>query len=1338
MKPKPFTDRVFACDELPIPLVIHRKKDGSILKFNREAKRILELPESRSIKLNIQQIRFQRLSDGKKHSLKGLVDYGQISHRSAKGNQLLFRVLQKSLKWRGEKCFVDFLYQPDQLASQNFIEHEKERAAKRLQSTLEFSRIGTAELDLASGQLLVDRELYILLEDPGAPQRVSILDFLSKYVVPEDIPIIQNKIKEGTGALSRSDNVVEAEFRMITAKNNELFIVAQGTFTKDGKAFGILRDVTRKRKAEIEARTKNDLLQATLNGITDGFFLTDKNLNFVIVNSAFANKSKMQSHEMVGKNMLTLFPHMKDSEITKAYRKAIETGVPDALEYKSRFHENTVYQINVYPNSQGLLVYYKDVSLSAKSQEARVELLHRLEKISQNLPGFIYQYRVRADGSSHFPYASLGIKKIYGVSPEEVERDASKVFSVLHPDDFEQVKKSIFKSKEKMSQWSDRYRVKLSDSKTIWVEGHATPEREADGSILWHGYISDVTERMHAEQALNQSEERFRALYNRTPAMMHSIDQEGKLMRVSDYWLAKMEYAREEVIGKLSTDFLTPQSKQKVLTKIIPDLFTTGLIVNVDYQFKTKSGKILDTLLSATCERDEQGKIVKSMAVITDVTLEKSLEREIAKLAMIASRTGNAVILMDAACTVTWVNEGFEKILGYRLTEVIGKKFLNLHRTSDTDPTALKWLEEGVSETKEVRTELACFKKNGDRLWLDIELLPIFNDQNQLTGFIANEADITSLKLAISEMLNSQSQLQTMMDNAPLMVYIKDMKGRYLFYNEAYKKIAGGKLPSAHTDLHVWGKEKAEFYYQKDQEAITLNRPIVFEHTLKGRQYMETKFKIQNYENKIQSIGSIAIDVTERNNMGLQIMKQADELKNQHDLLTAISENLPSVAIYQYEVEPNHVTGHYKYYSTGVELITGLSSEQLLSNPQLFEKRINPEDYQKKQGLIKRAVSNLSVLDQEYRFQHMNGEWKWLRTRTQPTLSRNGKITWTGLIIDITDQKLTEALIKERESRLRSIIETEPNCIKVLDQKGRLLEMNSAGLKMIEANSFEEISNVEVLNLVDNPFKPAFAELTKNAVNGSSGKLEFSITGLKGSKRWLETLAVPLRDEVKGNNNVLGITRDITDQKTFQDQLLASLKEKEVLIKEIHHRVKNNLQLISSILYIKMITLKESGIKNFLNETRQKIRSIALVHERLLQSGAMNEIEISEYLGKLVKDLLMARTKQGIDIVYNFHPKRIALDTAIYCGLIINELVTNSMKHAFVSREYGKIEVNFSVSEQGSCLLKVSDDGNSLPPNIKPGAEGSFGMQLLDIFVKQIKGNCKIDRTNGTVFLIQF
>ncbi len=191
----------------------------------------------------------------------------------------------------------------------------------------------------------------------------------------------------------------------------------------------------------------------------------------------------------------------------------------------------------------GLLAQIAALLRQRTIQESLREALARLQKIANHLPGVAYQFRLRADGSSCFPFASEAIRQIYRVSPQDVQHDARKVFAVLHPDDYPDVVAAIEKSAQDLSPWRQQYRVRFADGTVRWLYGDAEPEREADGATLWHGFITDITERRQAQAELEKHRDHLEQLvFSRTAELAQSRDAAQAANRAKSVFLANMSH----------------------------------------------------------------------------------------------------------------------------------------------------------------------------------------------------------------------------------------------------------------------------------------------------------------------------------------------------------------------------------------------------------------------------------------------------------------------------------------------------------------------------------------------------------------------------------------------------------------------------------------------------------------------------------------------------------------------------------------------------------------------------------------------------------------------------
>ncbi len=972
---------------------------------------------------------------------------------------------------------------------------------------------------------------------------------------------------------------------------------------------GDLRSVSHAAKQTEKIAEGTELSNTIINSLPGVFYLFDETGKFLRWNQNFEKVTGYSGPEI--SNMLPTDFFEEGAERELIYQRIGKVFIDGEADAEANFLTKTKSKVPYY--FTGKLINYegKHCLIGMGIDATRSRNAERLIKESENDLRAVLNsstdatYFIDLRGKIRLVNAAA-ITTAYVLTKRKISIGDS--FFDLLPEQWKESFLSNFQRVLNGEMFEFEREVRIDNGKLMWFLVRYLPVRDDQNKIIGvSNAATDITMRKVAERALIESEERFKLLYHETPAMMHSIDTAGRLIRVSDYWLQKMGYSRDEVLNKPVTDFFTKGSANKAINEGLPKFFATGKTINEVYDLITKGGKILNTLLSSNAERDAQGRIVNSMAVITDITELKKLEKEVEKLAMIARHTSNAVVLTDPDVNIVWVNEGFKRITEYSHDEVIGKNPREILQGPETDTSINKKVRSLLNAQQPARFEILNYTKSGRKYWLDIEIQPIFNEQGQLVNFMAIELDITEQKLAQLELQRLHDELNAVQNASTDVSIFLDNEYRIRVFNKTAQEFI----------LRVFGKHVA----QGDDMLDYIPLPL------------------------------------------------------RHD------------------------------FKTNVE---------------------------------RAKAGDLIDKEREVRFSRECAQWAHIKYT--PVKDNSGCVIGVSFnATDITDRKISDQKLKESEEFLRSIIDTEPSCVKILNGDGELLEMNASGLKMIEAESLEQVIGQKVLNLVDEPFRNQFTELTRSVVKGGTGTMQFSITGLRGTKSWLETRAVPLRNEKTNQNYLLGITQDITERKNSEEALLASNKEKDLLIKEIHHRVKNNLQLISSIIYIKMRSVNFSEFRDFLEDTRQKIRSIALIHERLLQTGSVNQVNALDYLGKLVFDLQMTNKRHDLDIQIrsDIDSENMNLDIAIYCGLIINELVTNSMKHAFDGRSQGVISVQLH-QQENSHLLVVSNNGSSLPKDVVPGKSESFGMQMLEIFVKQLNGKMEIERRDGTSFNISF
>lgn len=241
--------------------------------------------------------------------------------------------------------------------------------------------------------------------------------------------------------------------------------------------------------------------------------------------------------------------------------------------------------------------------------------------------------------------------------------------------------------------------------------------------------------------------------------------------------------------------------------------------------------------------------------------------------------------------------------------------------------------------------------------------------------------------------------------------------------------------------------------------------------------------------------------------------------------------------------------------------------------------------------------------------------------------------------------------------------------------------------------------------------------------------------GLSARQRFaLQALARQIMTQLELRRAVL----DNVYGDTIREGLQTSLNEKNVLLKEVHHRVKNNLQLISSLLSLQASRIGDPTIASLFDDSRNRVRSMAMVHENLYRAGNFAKIAMQAHIETLCSHLHRAYGLSDVAIETDSDDVTLDLDRAISCGLIINELVSNALKHAFPRGRAGRITVRFGIAENGMCRLAVTDDGAGLPGDVDVVNSKSLGWQLIRDLVDQLEGEMFVDRTAGVKFLMTF
>lgn len=352
-------------------------------------------------------------------------------------------------------------------------------------------------------------------------------------------------------------------------------------------------------------------------------------------------------------------------------------------------------------------------------------------------------------------------------------------------------------------------------------------------------------------------------------------------------------------------------------------------------------------------------------------------------------------------------------------------------------------------------------------------------------------------------------------------------------------------------------------------------------------------------------------------------------------------------------------------------------------------------------------------------------------------------------VFDITARKKIEEDLHISEQKNRTITTTAKDAIIMMDEAGKTSFWNPAA-ENIFGYTEDEVINQDLHRFImpgryHDDFMKSMERFRESGGGTAVGRTTELIAMRKdGTELPVELSLSAIR--MKGAWHAIGIVRDITQRKTAENKILASLEEKELLLQEIHHRVKNNMQVISSLLDLQLGYIGSKQPRDIFSEIKNRIKSMALVHEKLYFSKDLSKVDFHDYLKSLVDNLIRfyGVNTAAISITLDVHDIFLGIDTAIPCGLIVNELITNSLKYAFPEGRRGDVVIMLRQTDGESAdgrmyELTVSDNGTGLPEGLDLRGGKTLGLYLVTTLVEhQLQGTIDLDRTEGTRFRMRF
>jgi PAS domain S-box-containing protein len=737
------------------------------------------------------------------------------------------------------------------------------------------------------------------------------------------------------------------------------------------------------------------------------------------------------------------------------------------------------------------------------------------------------------------------------------------------------------------------------------------------------------------------------------------------------------------------------------------------------------------------------------------------------QLAAIVESSEDAIISKTLEGVILSWNVGAEKLFGYKAEEIIGQSILQLipETQQQEEGEILAKLKQGVNVKS---FETVRQHKDGSLIDISLTVSPVKDKQGKIVGASKIARDISFRKQAekklqgMQKLQKERQLLETILETILAGYWDWNIRDDHEYLSPTFKKMFGYEDHQLPNTPESW-----------QQMIVPEDLPGVlecFEQHIKSRgqipYYNEVRYRHRNGSiiwvicsgrviewdskgNPLRMVGC-HINISDRKHIEQQLELQDTIVRNMAEGVCLVKA----------------ADGTIVYANPKFEQMFGYETGELVGQ---FVAILNHQtDTMDAQAIGKEIMTRIGTLG-EYSYEIYNVKKDstpfWCRATTSQFQHPEYGIVYVAVHEDITQRKTLEQELAKYQQRieqelahsqqlLNAFVASAPVGMCVVD---RQLCYTLANEALAEING---ISIPEHLGKTPWEMVPDLAStlvpMFQQAFTSGETVLEAEVMGktpkLPGVTRTWLVSNFPILNDVSGNDEPrsednketidrLGVIfTEITERKQAEEHIKASLREKEVLLQEIHHRVKNNLQIVDSLLQLQARRTKEETVDSILLKSRQRIKTITLVHEKLYLSENFAKIDFSDYIHSLTSTLLESykMSSRQTALTLNIIPIALDINTAVPCGLILNELISNAIKHAFPRDHPGHIWIELYENLPNQLILKVRDNGIGIPQNINLQTTRSLGLTLVQGLVGQLEGNLEIDSDQGTLVTITF
>lgn len=724
-----------------------------------------------------------------------------------------------------------------------------------------------------------------------------------------------------------------------------------------------------------------------------------------------------------------------------------------------------------------------------------------------------------------------------------------------------------------------------------------------------------------------------------------------------------------------------------------------------------------------------------------------------------------AIVVTDEIGKIQRINNAFSKLFQYSDEEIRGKNIDNIVAPRNLNKSIhdeAKTITHRITNGEKVSIEGTRYNKSGHPINVSILGSPLRINRTATVCYTIYR-DLSRMEIALQQLKEKEEQLRVITSSTQDAIIAIDEHSNITFWNFAATKIFGFNedeaVGSCLYSLIVPEKFHSKFVNRLEKFIQTgyseaYGEIVELTAVMKGgiKFPIELTLSQAKYKNKLNIVLTIR-DITKRKDAELEIGERERQL-------------IESNSIPTYMIDNNHLIQHW---NLACENLTGISAGDRINtdkhwSPFYKEYRWALSDYivEGKTEEIRKVYGNkvkesdilIGAYEGEDFFPHLGADGLWLFYTAAPIRNINGEIVGAiETIQDITRRKRIEKELEKEQALFKYQFKSAPDALVITDINGKILRVNNHFCDLFSYQASEilkkKLDDIIAPISVDKEKNTEAIEFTNLVANGKTIKKETDRFNKNNQRIPVSILAKPVT--INGKSNTINFIqynyRDITQRKYEENRLQKSLSEKNNLLKEIHHRVKNNLQVVSTLLKLQSLYCDDQKTIDMFEDSRKRLITMAIIHAKLYSSETFSEVDFEDYTYTLVNDIFTSYGRNDINVKYEISIKEVYLDisTGINCALIINELVSNSLKHAFprnLKKKNNKIRILMRYNrDKTGYVLTVSDNGIGIPDDFDIFNSSTLGLQIVGALVEQLEGKLSLikhKKKEGTHLSIHF